>query len=452
MSKLTEWIKNQVATLFEFAFALVILLALSSGLMGCDRKATLEPAQASAPTGATNEEYLNSFEIVWQKVNDTYFDSTFGGLDWQDAHDRYHPMIAAAESDDEFYKLINTMLFELNVSHIGVIPPDDLEQIDPVLSAEGSIGIDVRLIDGDAVIISVKPGSPGAQAGLRPGYIVTQVGGKTIEEIASDVYSIPPLHERNERKRITSAILAHVLGASGEMVSITCLDEHGASVELEIVRADRDGRMVLDEALPPFYIEFEAKRIDGDIGYIRFNAFVPPIDQRFPEALESMHDTQGLIIDLRGNHGGVFPVRKALAEQFVQERTLFWSYQARDGSRDVYLEPADSIYQGPLVVLVDVLSASSAEEFSGAMQAIGRATIVGERTAGVVVTADWMQLPNGATFMYPTSQTRTADGTVLEGRGVVPDVEVALDRSLLLQGIDSQLEAAVRYLEQEISD
>jgi carboxyl-terminal processing protease len=243
-----------------------------------------------------------------------------------------------------------------------------------------------------------------------------------------------------------------VLGASGETISITCLDEHRASIELEIVRADRDGRIVLDEALPPFYIEFEAKRVDGDIGYIRFNAFLPPVDQRFPEALESMHDTQGLIIDLRGNHGGVFPVRKALAEQFVQERTLFWSYQARDGSRDVYLEPADGIYQGPLVVLVDVLSISSAEEFSGAMQSIGRATIVGERTAGVVVTADWMQLPNGATFMYPTSQTRTADGTVLEGRGVIPDVEVAMDRSLLLQGIDSQLEAAIRYLEQETSD
>ncbi|MCP3975887.1 MAG: PDZ domain-containing protein, partial [bacterium] len=407
--------------------------------------------EAAAPTATANEEHLDSFEIVWQTVNDTYFDPTFGGLDWQDAHDRYRPMIAAAESDDEFYMLVNKMLFELNVSHVGVIPPDDLEQVDRVLSAEGSIGIDVRLIDGDAVIVSVDPGSPGALAGLRPGYIVTQVGGKTVEEIASDVYTIPPLHERNERKRLTSAILGRILGESGETVSLTCLDEHGVSVELEIARADRDGRMVFDEAMPPFYIEFEAKRIDGDVGYIRFNAFTPPVDQRFPEALESMHDTRGLIIDLRGNHGGFFPVRKALAEQFAQERALFWSYQARDGVRDVYLEPADSVYQGPLVVLVDVLSASSAEEFSGAMQAVGRATIVGQRTAGVAVTADWMQLPNGATFMYPTTQTRTADGTVLEGRGVIPDVEVALERGLLLQGVDSQLEAAIRALEQEIN-
>jgi C-terminal processing protease CtpA/Prc len=53
--------------------------------------------------------------------------------------------------------------------------------------------------------------------------------------------------------------------------------------------------------------------------------------------------------------------------------------------------------------------------------------------------------------MYPTSQTRTADGTVLEGRGVIPDVEVAMDRMQLLLGVDSQLEAAISYLEQEIS-
>jgi carboxyl-terminal processing protease len=94
------------------------------------------------------------------------------------------------------------------------------------------------------------------------------------------------------------------------------------------------------------------------------------------------------------------------------------------------------------------MSLSSAEEFSGALQAIDRAAIVGERSAGICVVANWMQLPNGATFMYPVEQTRTADGVVLEGRGVIPDVEVALDRALLLQGIDSQLEAAITYIKE----
>jgi C-terminal processing protease CtpA/Prc len=61
-----------------------------------------------------------------------------------------------------------------------------------------------------------------------------------------------------------------------------------------------------------------------------------------------------------------------------------------------------------------------------------------------------MLLPNGATFIYPVAQETSLDGTVLEDHGVVPDIEVALDRALLLQGIDSQLEAAVRTIEQEL--
>jgi len=89
------------------------------------------------------------------------------------------------------------------------------------------------------------------------------------------------------------------------------------------------------------------------------------------------------------------------------------------------------------------MSASSAEEFSGALQAIGRAVVVGERSAGICVVADMLELPNGAVLMYPYGQTRTADGTVLEGRGVIPDIEVSLDRASLLEGRDPQLEAAI---------
>jgi len=68
--------------------------------------------------------YLNIFETVWQAVNDTYFDPTFGGLDWNEVHDRYQPLIATAENDENFYDLLNQMLFELNISHIVVLPPE----------------------------------------------------------------------------------------------------------------------------------------------------------------------------------------------------------------------------------------------------------------------------------------------------------------------------------------
>ena len=113
----------------------------------------------------------------------------------------------------------------------------------------------------------------------------------------------------------------------------------------------------------------------------------------------------------------------------------------------MYLDPAETVYDGPVVVLIDGASVSSAEEFAGALQAIHRAVIVGERSPGRVLVIDLMELPNGAIFLYPIEQTMTPDGTVLEGHGVVPDIPVGLDRDLLLQGVDSQLEAAIEYIE-----
>jgi len=204
--------------------------------------------------------------------------------------------------------------------------------------------------------------------------------------------------------------------------------------------------MQFDDALPPFFVEFDSKLLENNIGYVRFNAFMPPVHNKFKDTIKSMQDTAALIIDIRGNHGGFFDVRKAVAETLVKDRVLFWRYQGRDKTRKVYLEPDDSVYKGPVVVMVDHLSISSAEEFSGGLKTIQRATIVGERTPGVVVTANFEKLPNGATFMYPKAWTITADGTALEGHGVIPDVEIILDRNELLQGKDTQLEAAINFI------
>jgi C-terminal processing protease CtpA/Prc len=115
----------------------------------------------------------------------------------------------------------------------------------------------------------------------------------------------------------------------------------------------------------------------------------------------------------------------------------------------VALDPEYPGYRGPVVVLVDEMSKSSSEFFAACTQAIGRAVIVGERSPGSVGPASLLPLPNGATLIYPTAQERTLDGTILEGHGVIPDIEAPLDRALLAQGIDSQLQAAIDYLERQ---
>jgi carboxyl-terminal processing protease len=393
-------------------------------------------------------EYVRSFETVWQTVNQKHYDPTFGGLDWQEVHDRYRPQIGSAQSDKKFYTLVNKMLFELNLSHLLITSHDDLKLYLPTLFADGSIGISINLLKGAPVITSVEPGSPGAQAGLRSGFVLEAIDGATIEQILSDGENklIPPYNSRNRRNNITLLLLGQIYGPPDTKVSLTYLDEYGRRHKEAIVRKLRGPGRVFSEALPPFFIEFEAKRLENNIGYIWFNHFADPVDERFISAMQSMRDASGLIIDLRGNSGGFIRTLNTIARHILLQERSFAIFKFRDKTIDNILAPVKDAYEGPVVVLINVTSMSCAEIFASSMQTIGRAKIVGERSPGYSLLANWMRLPNGAAFMHTIAQNRSPDGHIIEGHGVVPDIEVELDRKALLKGRDSQLQAAIASL------
>jgi carboxyl-terminal processing protease len=394
-----------------------------------------------------NKEYLSTFEIVWKKVNDTYFDPTFGGLNWKDVHDRYQPQIAAAEKDEEFYRLINKMLWELKVSHANVVPPGSFALYEPLVFAEGSPGIDIRLLNGEAVITSVKPESPANQAGLRPGYVIQAIDDISVDEIVreTELRLSPPYNSRGRIAKITKAILGRIYGATGTEVSISYSDEGGKKSEEKIARVKRNGVAVGPKIF--FALDFEAKRLDDGIGYIRLNTLQPQFAAQISGAIKSMGDVRGIIFDLRGNSGGEI---EEMPDLFLTERALLYLNRSRNGETKVFFDPAEDAFKGPLVLLIDKLSGSASELFAACLQAIGRAVVVGEPSPGSVMEMDRIIFQNGAIFMYPVAQMVTPNGTVLEGRGVVPDIEVGLDREMLLKGIDSQLDSAIGYIKKQI--
>jgi len=396
-----------------------------------------------APCRGENEEYLRTFEIVWNKVNETYFDPAFGGLNWKDVHDRYRPQITAAKNDKEFYELINKMLWELKVSHTNLVPPGSLALYEPLAFAEGSPGIDIRLINGAAVITSVEPQSPAHKAGLRPGYVIRAIDGVPVGQIVREAESrmSPPSNGRSRIAKITKMMLGRLYGAPETEVSIAYSDEEGKAREQRIFRAKRRG-----VAVGPIFlaIEFEVKRLDRGIGYIRLNTLQPQFAPQISQAIKSMGDVRGLIFDLRGNSGGEI---ERMPDLFLKERALLYLNRSRGGETRVFVDPADDPFKGPLALLIDATSGSASEVLAAGLQALGRAVVVGEQSPGSVMEMDRMIFPNGAILMYAVAQICEPDGTVLEGHGVVPDVEVGLDREMLLKGIDPQLDAAVRYIE-----
>ncbi len=392
---------------------------------------------------------MHSFETVWQTVNQAHYDPTFGGVDWNAVHEKYKPqMAAAAENKEESFLLINHMLFELNLSHLLALYPDDLKRFIPVLFAEGDIGMDVRLLDGEAIITRVQTGAPADQAGLRPGFIIERIDGKPVEQIIQEgeALLIPPFNPRNRLNNLSGYISGYIYGPAKTEVKINFRDIDGIGKETVIHRKSRGRGIVAMEAMPPYFVEFEANRLGDNIGYFWFNHWADPVDTKFIAALASMRDVRGLIIDLRGNPGGFLSVVHTITKHLLAEKTRVSSWIFRNQRVEYSFDPARNAYLGPVVVLIDVRSTSCSEYFAGSMQSINRAVIIGERSPGYLLIANWKKLLNGTSFMYAFAQPIMPDGKIIEGNGVVPDIEVKLDRNALLKGKDTQLEAAVNYI------
>jgi len=177
---------------------------------------------------------------------------------------------------------------------------------------------------------------------------------------------------------------------------------------------------------------------------IIFCCFQPPLVTHISDAIKSMGNVKGIILDLRGNSGGEI---EGMPDLFLYERTLLYLSRTRKGETKMFFGPGADAYNGPLVLLIDQLSGSASELFAASLQELGRAVVVGERSPGAVMESDLMILPGGAIFMYPVAQLATPEGTVLEGHGVIPDIEVGLDREMLIMGTDSQVESGIKYLE-----
>src|ERR1035441_9611905 len=146
--------------------ALVLAIAGATAVAG----QTVTPAQRSAN--------LQSFEEVWNTVRDKHWDPKLGGLDWQAVHDELRPKMEAAKTADEGRVILNDMVGRLKQTHFGIFPGSVYHDLDASAdSGAANPGIDVRILEGHAIVTEVNSGSPAAAKGVKPGWEILRVGG-----------------------------------------------------------------------------------------------------------------------------------------------------------------------------------------------------------------------------------------------------------------------------------
>jgi carboxyl-terminal processing protease len=439
-----------------------VLLAL--GLAACStRRPPVSSAGARAPTAPAVDLQLATFEQAWKRIAETYPYADFHGLDWPGVRDELLPRAEAARTPRELRPVLEEMLARLGESHFAILPQADEPATQheanasdapapaaaPSGSRLGTAGIDVRQLGTSMIVTRVAAGSAASQAGIRPGVLLLAAGDlhavDAIDEGARE--GAGPMARYSAWIAMTSAL--H--GAPGDPLHVSVKEEDDTVEEHDLVLGEAPGVVTRMGNLPALPVEVESRTLEQGVGYVRFNWFFVPVVEPFARAIEGFTSAgaPGVVIDLRGNPGGIGAMVMGMAGHFIGEKDRsLGTMTTRDAELHFVAIPKAKAqrFDGPVAILVDELSLSTSELFAGGMQGLHRARVFGRRTGGMALPSVIELLPNGDRLQFAIADLTGPDGTRIEGRGVIPDEEVPLRREDLFAGRDADLDAAVAWL------
>ena len=404
----------------QFAITTLCLLVLFVLMFFTNQQEQKELSHT--PVFKTEEEVVlppkELFLETWNLVKKSYWDNDLNEQNWAHWKKRYLHKI---ETEEDAYVAINSMLASLNDPYSKFLNEEEFkEQNNSIDSKIYGIGINIASVSGKIYIINVIKGAPAELGGLRPGDMILKINGNNVN--GDNVYQ-------------TASYI------KGNLNSF---------VDLEILRDDK--KLVKKIKRAEIKIKtVESEIIDKEIGYIRIVSFISsegPVE--FIDAMNKVKDTKALILDLRGNTGGLFQNAVFVANMFLDKGDIV-KVIGRGGHNSFYrAENKEYIYDKPLVVLVDGESASASEIVSAALKDNGRAMIVGTKTFGKGVVQKVYTMPNHTGMNLTIARYLTPNGNDIDKKGIEPNYSVEISKDDFEKNNDSQLNFAKNMLKNEI--
>ncbi|MEH6957026.1 S41 family peptidase [Neobacillus drentensis] len=266
-------------------------------------------------------------------------------------------------------------------------------------SFEG-IGAEVGMVDGKIVIVSPFKNSPAEKAGIKPNDQILKVNGKSIE------------------------------GLDLNKATLKIRGKKGTKVELLIARKGLRDPLAIDvtrDEIPLETVHAQVKKQDGkNIGYIELTSFSEDTAADFEKELSALEndDIKGLIIDVRGNPGGLLDSVGEILKEFVPKDKPYVQIEQRDGKKKRYFSSLSAKKDYPVLVLVNKGSASASEILAGSLQEAVGYKLIGETTFGKGTVQQAVPMGDGSNIKLTLFKWLTPDGNWIHKKGIQPDVAV----------------------------
>ena len=333
--------------------------------------------------------------------------------------------IDKTESKDLIYSAVDGMVKSLGDQYSQFIPQEAYSEVRIFKKGEyGGLGIVIGIRDNKVIVISPIEGTPADEAGIKPGDVIVKIDG-----ISCIGWSL-------------SEVVKELRGEEGTKVSLHIeRGKHQRLLHFEIIRKIIELKSVY------------CKLINNNIGYIRIVNFGKDTLKSFKDAVNSLDEkeTKSLILDLRNNPGGFIDQAVEISDCFLskglivktkgRDRSQFKTYRATESKEDVRL---------PLVVLINKGSASAAEIVAGALQCNKRATIIGTTSFGKGAVQGIFPLPDKTALCLTIARYYIPDGSLIEGKGIQPDIEIKIPDSWYEKSIKEQIESMDPQLQKAV--